>query len=165
MHQYKGGSSNDYGGRGELKQFRHSNFFVKIYDKGKQFRLNNNILRIEIKFIKAKEFQKMGIFNINDLKSHIILKKLFDHLINRFDELTIIDDFDELSIPDKKDYDLLCRYSNPIFWEEILKGSHQQKRARHKVVFNNLLERNDLLKTKAFLKTLLFEKFIYLINN
>lgn len=165
MHRYKGGSSNDYRGKGELKQFCRNNYIIKIYDKGKQYQLNDNILRFEIKFIKAVEFNNLGIFNISDLKSKSVLRKLFVYLIKRLDELTIMDDFDELSIPNKKDYDMLSRYANPNFWSEELKGVHQQKKARHKKFFYNLLEKNELLKTKAFLKKSLYKKFIYLINN
>lgn len=165
IHNYKGGSSNDYRGRGELKQFCHNNYIIKCYDKGKQYQLNDNILRFEIKFIKAVEFNKLGIFNIGDLKSKLLLRNLFLYLIKRFDEITIIDDFDELSIPIKKDYDELSRYANPNFWSEELKGVHQQKKARHKKLFYNLLEKNELLKTKAFLKKSLYKKFFYLINN
>ena len=52
MHKYKGGSANNYQGKGELKQFSHDNFLIKVYDKGKQFELESNVLRFEIKFIK-----------------------------------------------------------------------------------------------------------------
>jgi hypothetical protein len=89
--------SNDYRGKGELKQFSHNNYFIKVYDKGKQFGLEENILRFEIKFIKAKEFQALGICNLEDLKSKGNLRRLFVYLLKRFDELTIVDDFDETS--------------------------------------------------------------------
>lgn len=164
IHNHKGGSSYDYRGKGELKQFCRNNYIIKCYDKGKQYQLNDNILRFEIKFIKAVEFNKLGIFNIGDLKSKLLLRNLFLYLIKRFDEITIIDDFDELSIPIKKEYDKLSRFANPNFWSEELKGVHPQTRARHKKVFNSLLEKNDLLKTKAFLRKSLYKKFFYLIN-
>jgi hypothetical protein len=165
MHKYKGGSANNYQGKGELKQFSHDNFFIKVYDKGKQFKLDNNVLRFEIKFIKSKEFQKLGVFNIEDLKDKNNLRKLFIYLIKRFDEMTIVDDFDENSISDINDYNKLSRYTNPTFWTEEIKGVHQNKRARFRNEFEKILRRNNLLKTKACLRALLCEKFIHLINN
>lgn len=165
MHNLEGGSSNTYQGKGEFKQFVHSNYFIKVYDKSKQFGLDSNVLRFEIKYMNAKEFQKLGIFNITDLKDKTNLRKLFLYLLKRFDELTIVDDFDETSIPNKIDYDKLGRYTNPIYWTEEIKDKHQQYKARHKKVFIDLLERNNLLKTKTYLRKLLIQKFIYLINN
>lgn len=165
MHKYKGGSANNYQGKGELKQFSHDNFFIKVYDKGKQFKLDNNVLRFEIKFIKSKEFQKLGVFNIEDLKDKNNLRKLFIYLIKRFDEMTIVDNFDENSISDINDYNKLSRYTNPTFWTEEIKGVHQNKRARFRNEFEKILRRNNLLKTKACLRALLCEKFIHLINN
>jgi hypothetical protein len=165
MHNLKGGSSNTYQRKGELKQFSHNNYFIKVYDKGKQFDLEENVLRFEIKFIKAKEFQNLGIYNITDLKSKRNLNKLFQYLLKRFNELTIVDDFDDISIPDKEDYDKLGRYTNPNFWSEEIKEKHRQTKARHRKEFERLLEKNDLQKTKASLKVLLIQKFIYLINH
>jgi hypothetical protein len=165
MHKYEGGSANNYQGNGELKLFSHNNFFIKVYDKGKQFGLDENVLRFEIKFIRAKEFQKMGIFNIGDLKDKSNLRKLFKYLIKRFDEMNIIDDFDENSVSDINDYNKLSRYTNPTFWTEEIKGIHQNKRSRYRNDFEKILRRNDLLKTKVYLRALLFQKYIYLINH
>lgn len=165
MHKLKGGSSNDYRGKGELKQFTHNNYFIKVYDKGKQFGLEENILRFEIKFIKAKEFHALGVCNLEDLKSKENLRKLFVYLLKRFDELTIVDDFNETTIVENNDYDKLSRYTNPIFWNEEIKGKHQQTRSRHREEFERLLEKNDLLNTKFYLRKLLIQKFIYLINH
>jgi hypothetical protein len=164
MHKLLGGSSNTYQGKGELKQFSHKNYFIKVYDKRKQFDLEENVLRFEIKFIKAKEFQNLGIYNITDLKSKKNLQNLFQYLVKRFDELTIVDDFDEDTISDKEDYNHLSRYTKPNFWSEEIKGKHQQFKARHRKKFTSLLAKNDLLKTKVYLKDLLIQKFITLIN-
>lgn len=165
MHKYKAGGTNNYRGKGELKQFGHSNYYFKIYDKGKQFELDDNIIRIEIKFIKAKEFQNLGIFYIQDLKDKENLKRLFEYLLNRFDELIIVDDFDEFKISDNKDYYKISRYSNPNFWNEEIKKWHGQRKSRLKKEFHRLLKKYDLLKTKTYLKQQLLQKFEYLINN
>lgn len=164
MHNYKEGSRNNYGGKGELKQFTHGNYCIKVYDKGKQFELEKNILRFEMKFIKAREFKKFGVFNIQDLKNKQKLRILFKNLIKRFDEMTIVDDFDAGSIKSIDDYNDLQKYTNPIYWTEEIKGIHQQKRKREIQKFQKLLIKNDLLKTKVYLRSLLIQKFIYLIN-
>jgi hypothetical protein len=165
MHKFKGGTGNTYQGKGELKQFTHENYFIKVYDKGKQFELNKNVLRFELKFIKAKEFQKLGVHHIGDLKDKRNLRGLFNYLINRFNEMTIVDDFDENSITDVKDYNNLQKYTNPLYWTEEIRGLHPQQRIRHKQSFEKILLKNDLLKTKDNLRALLFKKYIHLINH
>jgi hypothetical protein len=164
MHKYIGGSGNNYQGRGELKQFSHNNYIIKVYDKGKQFNLEKNVLRFEVKFTRAIEFQNQGIFYLGDLKDKGNLRRLFIYLIKRFDEMTIVDDFDEYLITDINDYHKLIRYTNPIFWTEEIRGIHQNKRARYRDDFEKILLKNNLLKTKECLRGLLFQKYISLIN-
>lgn len=165
MHQYKGGYVIDYQDKGKLKQFVHSKYIIKVYDKSKQFELDNNIIRIEIKFKKASEYKYLGVYYITDLKKKNVLRKLFLYLIKRYDELIIVDNFDSYSIADKKDYNLLSIYANPIYWTQEIKRKHPEFRARHKKQFEKLLIKNDLLKTKSHIRNLLVKKFIQLINN
>lgn len=167
MHKHKGFNHNRrYHGKGQLKQFDHSTYVIKVYDKAKQYGIKDrNILRFEIKFIRTKDFQKIGIHQIEDLKSRDKLSNLFGLLIKRFDELTIVDEFpDDLNKSDK-DYMAFLQYINPRFWEEDLKGKHPETKARHRKKFDRLLNEYDLLKTKNALREQLIQKFQFLINN
>lgn len=166
MHSLKNYNHNrKYYGKGELKQFDHHNYFIKVYDKAKQYELDSNILRFEVKFIKAVEFQNLGIFCLEDLKSKINLRRLFVYLIKRFDELTIVDDYHSNTTIPNKDIELLNKFTNPVFWSEHIKEQSRTMKGKHKRRFEAILERHDLLKTKMYLKTLLLQKFIFLINN
>ncbi len=165
IHKNKAGSSDNFRGEGELKRFIHSNYLIKVYDKGMHFKQQKNILRFEIKFIKAIEFNTMNIYTLNDLKDKTNLRKLFLYLIKRYDELTIVDDFNSDSDIEIKDYFNLMRYTNPIFWSEELKGKHPETKKRYWNKFNLLLHKNRLLKTKESIRKLLVEKFIFLMNN
>lgn len=165
MHQYKEGFVVDYQNKGKLKQFVHSKYIIKVYDKSKQFGLENDLIRIEIKFKKASEFKYLGVYYMTDLKKKNVLRRLFLYLIKRYDELIIVDNFDIHSIADIRDYNLLCMYANPIYWTQEIKRKHPEFRARHKKQFEKLLVKNDLLKTKSHIRNLLFKKFIQLINN
>ena len=165
FHKLKGANHNrTYFGRGKLKQFDYFNYGIKIYDKAKQYRLPTPILRFEIKFINSVEFQKVGVFNIIDLKNKKNLRLLFLFLKHRFDELTIIDSYTKRDM-NKKDWNLLRKYTNQLFWEEELRKKSRQTKSRHKAKFERLLVENNLLKTKKNLKKLIMKKFIYLINN
>ncbi|HNP32159.1 MAG TPA: hypothetical protein PKN96_02570 [Flavobacterium sp.] len=157
-------SSNRFFGKGEYKQFPHTNFIIKVYDKGKQYQLKRNTLRLEVKLIRRIEFLKLGVSNIQDFKIEDVLRRCFKYFIMRFEQLIIIDDFDESMIADNEDYLKLNRYTNPLFWSEELKGKHPQKVARHRGDFEVLLKKYSLLQTKDYLRTKLIEKFNTLIS-
>ncbi len=165
MHRLKGANHNrQFRGQGELKQFDYHNHFIKIYDKAKQYRLAHHLLRFEVKFIKPHEFQSMGIFFLTDLKKKPFLRKLFQNLMMRFEEMTIVDSYSDDDIsPD--DLTKLTRYKNPFYWEEIKRKFTYQTKMRHHREYVRLLEKYELLKIKTILRNSLLEKFIYLMNN
>jgi len=166
MHNLKNYNHNrKYYGKGELKQFDHHNYFIKVYDKAKQFQLNENILRFEIKFIRPVEFQKMGIYCLEDLKDKSKLISLFKYLIKRFDELTIIDEFNSDMIGNEIDYNKLIKYINPNFWNEELENKSRQTKANYNKDFKRILIRYGLLKTKLYLRLQMINKFRFLLNN
>ncbi|WP_179318806.1 hypothetical protein [Winogradskyella helgolandensis] len=152
-----------FNGRGKLKQFDHYNYVLKIYDKGRQYNLTENILRFEVRFMKAKEFQKFGIFKLEDLKDKHMLRKLFKNLIQRFDELVIIDQFDESSI-EPLDLSKLNKYNNPYYWETTIKKYSATTKMRHFNDYSELLNKYNLLTTKIYIRELLLEKYLELIN-
>lgn len=164
MHKQKGANHTRlFYGRGELKQFDYHNFVIKIYDKAKQYNLPRNILRFEVRYQKAKEFQKFGIYKITDLKDKQKLRKLFINLMQRFDELTIVDSYDESTIPEE-DLCWLIRYNNPLYWEVTMSRRSNQTKMRHIRAYQELLNKYSLLRIKTSLKGLLKEKYLQLIN-
>lgn len=164
MHKQNGANHNRvFNGRGELKQFDYHNFVIKIYDKAKQYNLSRNILRFEIRYLKAKEFQKFDIYKIADLKDKQKLRKLFINLMQRFDEMTVVDNYDESTIPEK-DLSKLIRYSNPLYWERVISNRSNQTKMRHIRAYQNLLYKHNLLQVKSILKDLLQKKYLQLIN-
>lgn len=152
-----------FNGRGKLKQFDHHNYVLKIYDKGKQYRLNKNVLRFEVRFQKAREFQKFGIFRLDDLKDKFKLRQLFKYLLQKFEELIIVDQFEESRI-EPIDLEKLIRYNNPNYWETTISGFSATTKMRHLRIYKNLLNKYNLLRTKTHLKQLIQDKYIQLIN-
>jgi len=161
MHQLKGfNHDKEFKGKGKLKEYVHSNYSIKIYDKAKQFGLAENILRFEIKFTKGIEFNKLGVHNLEDLKNKKSLHNLFDYLLKRFDEMTIVDDYSQLIIEEKRTLDAFLSF---IHWEKFTR-INRNKKSEEKREFNELLIGHNLLTLKAELKTLLQNKFRELIN-
>lgn len=165
MHNYKGCSHNTtFQGRGEFRQFDYSNYYIKIYDKAKQYKVDKNILRFEVKFIRKKEFNKLDVRFIDHLKSKESLGLLFQYLLKRFDEMVIVDDMNDVDIP-SEDCRLIESYLSSRFWDEIISNGNRNKKAEHKKVFNGLLIKYDLLNMKREMKQFLEDKYQELINN
>jgi hypothetical protein len=170
MHNLKGFNHNkQYYGQGELKQFDHNNYFIKIYDKAKQYRkefkLTQNILRLELKINKSREFHEVGVFNLNDLLDKGNLQNLFILFLKRFDELTIIDDIKNFNQFKEEDKYRLKEYLNPRFWEGLKEQKKYQTRSRKRREFERIQSQYNLNQTKQELRVLIIENFNYLINN
>ena len=151
-------------GRGYLLEFEHTNYIIKVYDKAKQYKRRENTLRFEIKFISPKEFNPLGVYNLEDLKSKENLENLFNHMLKRFDELLIVDDITKNIEITARDFDDLNIYSSFAYWENLLNNNQRQKKMIDKRKYHALLEKYNLLRTKRTLRALLVEKFEELIN-
>jgi hypothetical protein len=151
-------------GRGYLLEFEHTNYIIKVYDKAKQYKRRENTLRFEIKFISPKEFNPLGVYNLEDLKSKENLENLFNHMLKRFDELLIVDDITKNIEITARDFDDLNIYSSFAYWENLLDKNQRQKKMIDKRKYHALLEKYNLLRTKRTLRALLVEKFEELIN-
>lgn len=166
MHNYKAHNHNKkFDGRGAYKQFDHSNYDFKIYDKAKQYKLRNNVIRFEIKHKRSKSFNPYGIYNIHHLKSKDCLQKLFDNLMMRFEELMIIDNYKNNPNISKDIVREIEKYTSYNYWKLLSLRRKRNAKAIEKQRFHKLLEDNNLLTTKNDLRIRLQAKFNFLINN
>lgn len=165
MHNQKGYSHNrKFNGKGELKQFDHKEYLIKVYDKAKQYKLPYNVLRFEVKFTRRRELNNMGIYNLDDLKGKDNLEKLFNIYLKRFDEMQIIDVISEDSVG-SEDFQKLSMFKNPSYWEVDIKEKSGTFKMRRRNELMALIEKHSLNTTKIELRRLLIEKFHHLINN
>lgn len=152
-----------------LKQkiFVYQNYKFKIYDKSLESKikiLKPNILRIEVKYLTSKEFNKFGIFNICDLKDLNKIKLLFDDFIDKFEKLTIIDSYKGNLSTCRIDRGNLIKYTNPNYWNDTRVNSSKGTFYNRMKRFNMILESNNLLTIKNRLRELIIEKYNYLAN-
>lgn len=102
---------------GEYKQAMHQQYLVKIYNKKKHYEakgynINNEILRIELKFTRMAMFHKKNIFTIKDLFDYGLFN-LVHGLIYAWEDVLFYD-YLELDYTDKKD-----KYSNLNYWDSL----------------------------------------------
>lgn len=165
MHKYKCfNSNNKFKGKGEYREFKHENYSIKIYDKAKQYKQARNILRVEVKFTRRKEFNQLGIWTIEDLKSKSNLMILFRYLITRFDELTILDSIDDINLINEKDKNQLLNYSSYLFWQKLFGSDKRYHKRKHIDRFNDLIRKYNLDIRKRYIRNSLIQKFKELLN-
>ncbi len=160
---YKGKSFSDY--KPDRKGIslgivcQRSQYAVKIYDKGLQFELPDNLIRFELRFLKMQSLNSRGIKYLSDLQNLTRLNDLQKLLFRAWDNLLIFDitgDVDKLPVK-KKEMDLLKDGRNPKFWEGLKEKESGDKYKYRVQKFKNLVAKfgekcrwvvSDLLKSE-----------------
>ena len=118
------------------RQAAHTMFFIKCYDKALQYNLSEPSMRIETKFIKMQEVNKMGIYSAYDLLDKSNLEMLKIDLVNRWCEVLLYDYTIDKTQITKKQPSRIKDYANQTYWER-LKPNH---RHRPKKELQNIIE-------------------------
>jgi hypothetical protein len=125
------------------KDCYHQRYGIKIYNKGKQYALKYPVLRFELKHIKMKGLNKLGIFTLADLRKPDILPALGAQLEARFDEILFIDTQLHRTKLKAVEGRKMANYHNPKYWEELYHSNHkrfQYHRKRYECILCRSLE-------------------------
>lgn len=104
------------------KECEHKHFYIKTYDKARQYNQPKDILRIECKYIKMVELNRLGVYLFKDLKKTEIYPKLRHILIDKWNEVLFIDETikrKELTGKQSKSFN---NFINPNYWIKIAKN-------------------------------------------
>ena len=119
---YNGGmksETNRYGDTGYFCEFERVQYYIKIYDKGKQYNRPDNILRFEYKTKKMEPINIKGIRTLGDFLVPQKLNCLKNVLLKKFDDLLIVDRYSiNNKIPDR-DRDFIEKGLDPFYWEDL----------------------------------------------
>lgn len=101
--------SND---RAKYRQFKHQDYIIKIYNKGKQYKQKKPIFRIEIKQTDwSVKYRKIGINTLEDFINHD--KTIFvNDLLQKWNEVLFYD-------PTIKDNPKYLHYRDVNYWNEL----------------------------------------------
>ncbi|MBS9767455.1 MAG: hypothetical protein KGV44_07935 [Flavobacteriaceae bacterium] len=152
-----------YKSREKIKKFSLKEYEIKLYNKSLQYGLKSNILRVEVKYKSKRVFQKLGIYNLNDLKNKETMRNVFNDFIHKVKEVIIIDNYRGNSQMSKKKEDLCIKYTNPNFWKET-KTKSKNSPSYHNRKFLNLIYRHKLDSNRNHLISLLTSKFNELMS-
>jgi hypothetical protein len=164
-------SIEQFDGKGYQINFKKTKYVLKLYDKGRQVRSDDNILRIEVR-VKAMSQIKGAVKTLVDLKNKDKLFKLTQLIDDSLKNLLIIDSIDVNRIQNDADKELFLLGINPSYWErtrpkakDFKDGENDKEYIRKKnryykikKWFFELLERNNLLKTKKIIEILVEHK-------
>lgn len=152
-----------FNGTGTFKQFNNYNYCIKIYDKGKQFNLSNNVLRFEIRFSSSTQFNNLEIYKLKDLKNKNRLRDLFKVLLMRFDQMMIVNNIPIEGISNN-DSGKISQFKSSVYWNELSRNRSRTQISRKKKECEELFENNGVWESKKTLRTKIIEKFLRLIN-
>ena len=153
---------NTYRGTGMFKEFGRYDYWIKIYDKGKQFKLNRYILRLEIKFKRNRAISKHNINSLNDLFNQDSLELLYSCLRSHIEDLTIIDDISPPKCLTARERKLWNIFTNHQRYNE--QNISRTAIGVRKKKFLGLLVKHDRLKLKTEILNKMDSKFEELIK-
>ncbi len=140
----------EFEGGGYMLRFRFNHYELKIYDKGLQYGINKNLLRIEIKVKKMEYFtaRKIQIQTFADLLNINETKKLIPLLLSAISELLIYDNTIPVKELRRRERELLLNGRNPKFWSALKQNNKENLKYKRRR-FRELVSRfgkNDFQK-------------------
>lgn len=122
-----------------LKQYK-----LKIYDKGKQSKTKDNILRFEVAFTKMQPLEKYGIKTLSDLQNFHKVKSLIQVLKDAFKRIIWTDRQTNLNTLEDRELKQWLSYSNPKTWELMTKHNRRYHAKKWNILFKNHAQVFDL---------------------
>ena len=151
-----------FSGRGDYKEFHTDSHWIKVYNKSKPFKLDSNILRLELKMIKKVYINKLGVFKLEDLLNKNTLRRLYVDLKSKIEGLVIVDEFEGKTIP-VEHLNRLNEYINPNYWIRLKSSKTSNQIYKLKKDFKLLLDKYQLLETKKEILIKMGIKFLELL--
>ena len=108
-----------YGNKSLGKTVKHQQYQIKCYNKSKQFGLDKDVFRYEIKVKKMRHLEKIEIRMLSDLCDIEKLHLLGNDLESSVKDLILIDKNLNYSILKNNQKRLLEHWSNPTYFEDL----------------------------------------------
>lgn len=135
---YHKGQMFQYSYKHNLAQSVHQRFIFKIYNKGKQYKMTENVLRVELKIMKTEEIKWLGLRTFADVDQST-MKRTETLLLKRFDEVVHYDYTINKESLTKCQKVALSSYSNPRYWIYDLEPNqrHRHKKRLQEMILNH----------------------------
>jgi hypothetical protein len=140
-------------------QVRHIRYYVKIYNKGLQYKRDGNNLRIEIKTVKMIHLKSIGIKTLYDLLDPSKVYALGLILTADFNELLFYDytiQEEGIPLPERL---ILSNGKNPYYWEELKKKGSRYTYYKTLKKFKVLVKEYGTRDLAEILRPLIVQKY------
>lgn len=112
---YHNGKPFEFRHNKRFAQVPHQRYFMKIYNKSQQYKMDAHTLRVELKIIKTEYIRDIGINTLADIKNETLLKAK-EILLKRFSEVVYYDYTINKELLKQSQLQTLKDYANPNFW-------------------------------------------------
>lgn len=118
----------------------HQRYGIKVYDKGKQYKLPYPVLRFEVKYTRMHDLNEFGIVYLSDLANPNVWQVFSNQIACRCDEVLAIDPTLQPEALTASERRKLSNYSNPKYWEDLKRDS-TKKHDYHRQQYRKLVQR------------------------
>jgi hypothetical protein len=132
----------------------HSNYILKAYDKGNQYGMSGNVLRLEIKVTRMAELAAVGLKTFADVNTST-LENGYKHLLSHYDQIVHYDRTIDKKRLTRLETIAIKDYSNSIYWMDM----DSRKRDRHKKKLA-VLVKDYSENLKAQIRSLIVQKCV-----
>ncbi len=148
-----------YGTKGLYTEHESTEYYIKVYDKTSQYRLDKNILRFEVKTKKSRHVADCQIRTLADICDREKLLLLSDKLRKALNHMKIVDESDLEVFSSGKERLDYQNFINPKYWEKVATLDKDEAYRANKR-FKGLLKKYKLLRVKDSLLTQ-FDRTVY----
>lgn len=150
----------EFKGGGLMLKFEFDQYELKIYDKGFQYKLPENLLRFEIKVTTMEFLRSKGIHlhTSKDLLLPAIYTRMGDLLTDFFNQLVIYDHSIKLKSLNDREQRLLREGQNPKYWSK-LKDTNPENYKKKLKRFKELVYKRGKEKRQETVSKLINDKW------
>ncbi len=130
-----------------------SDYVLKIYNKGRQYHLPYELLRIEVKFRKSRRFRALGIHTVADLFDALHWESLVDALLKVFDDVIIDEPHIDPQALTPSEVEFVGRAGDHRYWSKMT--PKQRHRARDR--YDRIVKNHAPFSLKAQLRDLIIQ--------
>ena len=114
----------------------HNRYYLKIYNKGKQYKLAKNTLRVEVKIIKSEHLKQIGIINAENINEKT-LYNAFKLLLRHFNEILYYDYTINGKSLKKRERNTLYRYRLNNYWLKLKSNKRDTPKKKLQYLIDN----------------------------
>ncbi|MDO4729119.1 MAG: hypothetical protein Q4B43_08970 [Bacteroidota bacterium] len=105
---------------GNYVQFNHEQYYLKLYNKSRQYQMDIYTIRVEIKVRKMQKLHKAGIElkTLEDINA-LTLSQTFEVLYKEFEELVYFDKTIRIHDLNDKDKERAVQFQNKEYWRDL----------------------------------------------